>query len=651
MPFEPRLMLSVLAGIHLVALPMYPRLPLSILLTTALLTLWSWLLFSNRASRPPRLVMVLLAGLVVVLLYLTYGTIVGQQAGSSMLLLLSFLKLFEMKKRSDIMIVIFMGYFLTTTNFFFSQDILTAVYVFVVVLYLTSLMIVFSDRTGATQMQQRLASSFRMVLYAIPLMLILFVLFPRIPGPLWTMPEDEHAATTGLSDEMSPGSINKLISSGEVAFRVRFLGGDPPYRPELYWRGIVLSDYDGKTWRRDDAPVYSQPMIIDTGDTGNRYRYTVMLEAHNQHWLYALEQLVDYAGPYTLSREMQLLSKNKITDLVSYTIRSDTGVHNISLFEQEHAKNLRLPAEMNPLTVELAKDMYAQAGHDQDAYIKSVLQFFNKENFVYTLSPPLLGQNAMADFLFNTRRGFCGHYTSAFVYMMRAAGIPARVVIGYQGGTMHPFDDYMIVRQSDAHAWAEVWDSDWGWERVDPTAAVSPDRIERGIESAVSERDMLPAILVSSSVLFKRVRYMMDSIQSNWNQWVVGFNHKRQRQLLELLGFDNISIGNLVLWMVIVMTLTGAVVAWWLVRKRPGGHGDAVKKAYLNFCAKLGKAGIEHDNHEGSRELLSRAIKALPSKKQELCLITGDYERLRYGSDSNEQRLKQFKRAVRRFRI
>ena len=243
----------VLLGIHIVALPLYPHMPLQVLLVTAVLTLWTILIISGRISPPGRFVMLILTMMVVAVLIQSFGTILGQQPGSAMLLLLSFLKLFEMKSTRDIAIVIFMGLFLVASKFFFSQSLLIAVYVFVVVVYLTSLLIVFSDRLGTTSFNVRMYKSLRMIIQAVPLMLILFVLFPRIPGPLWGVPKDAQAATTGISDEMSPGSINQLIGSGEVAFRVKF-NGDPPQHSDLYWRGLVLSNYDGRTWRLENAP-------------------------------------------------------------------------------------------------------------------------------------------------------------------------------------------------------------------------------------------------------------------------------------------------------------------------------------------------------------------------------------------------------------
>ena len=639
----------VLLGIHVVALPLYPHMPWPVLSTTAVFTVWTLLIISGRLAQPGRLLMLLLTALVVAVLLQSFGTILGQQPGSAMLLLLSFLKLFEMKSTRDIAIVIFMGFFLIASNFFFSQSLFIAIYVFIVVVYLTSVLIVFSDRLGTTRYNHRIRQALAMIVQATPLMLILFLLFPRVPGPLWGLPKDAQAARTGLSDEMSPGSINRLVRSGEVAFRVKFAGSTPP-RAQRYWRGLVLSDYDGRTWRLDNAPARTYPLLFASDDAQSSFDYTVMLEPHNQRWLYTLESLIEYEEQQRVTRELQLLVPNKITDVISYTLRSDTSVKNGGLFAAERRKNLALPDGLNPETVAFANDLFAQANRDSQAYLSSVLRHFSQQEFYYTLAPPLLGAHAMDEFLFSTRRGFCEHYASAFVYLMRAAGIPARVVMGYQGGAMHPFDDYMIVRQSDAHAWSEVWMEDEGWIRVDPTAAVSPTRIENGIENAGLERDLLPSILVSDNALFQRARYAWDSFHNNWNQWVIGFDQKRQQQMLEWAGLRNVTISSLVIWLVIAMTLAVGPVAWWVLRRESAWQKDWIRRYYDKYCRKLDKAGIGYRPYESASELMERAVRVLPGKQQELAMITADYQRLRYGDDHSELRRKRFIRAIRRFR-
>ncbi len=647
--FESHLLTQLLIGIHLVALPLYPRMPLPVLLAVLLLTVWTALIIRRRISRPRRYVVLFLAVMVVGVLLQAYGTIFGQQPGTSMVLLLCFLKLFEMKHRRDVILVIFLGYFLIASNFFFTQAPWAALYVFIVVVYLTSLLVVISDRRGEIPLTARLQLSARLILLSLPLMMILFVLFPRIPGPLWGLPKDAHSAGTGIGDEMSPGSVSRLIASGEVAFRVRFDGRLPPQRV-LYWRGVVLSDFDGRTWRRDDAPASTQPNTVAGASASELLDYTITLEPNKQKFLFALDLPVTSVNHYRLTRELMLLGSDQVNDVMIYSMQSDPIAVNQGLFELELRKNLALPPNYNPRSIGLARQFRRQS-EGAYTYIGQVLDYFRQQGFVYTLTPPLLGRDSVDEFLFDTRRGFCEHYASAFVMLMRAAGVPARVVMGYQGGEMNPVDSYMIVRQSDAHAWAEVWLDDHGWLRIDPTAAVSPARIELGMRNAGLERELLPSILHPNSALMLQARYLWDSMHNSWNQWVVGFDLKKQRELFSNLGIGEISVADLVLWLVTAMTLAGVIAAWWVFRYQPRVKTDRVRYYYDVFCNKFAKAGIKRRSSEAAGEFLQRIRHSKPAVAGAAARIIDDYQQLRYGPAADVELLAQFSQAVRKFRV
>jgi len=573
----------------------------------------------------------------------------GQQPGTSMLLLLCFLKLFEMKHRRDAVLVIFVGYFLIASNFFFTQAPWAALYVFFVVVYLTSLLVFISDRRAAFPFAARLRLSARLILLSLPLMLILFVLFPRIPGPLWGLPKDSHTAGTGIGNQMSPGSLSGLVSSGAVAFRVRFDAVPPPHRA-LYWRGVVLSAYDGRTWRRDDAPASALPNTTAGGSADEVIDYRVTLEPGKQKFLFALDLPMAAVNSYRLTRELMLLGSDRVNDVMIYSMRSDMDALNQGLFEPERRKNLALPPGFNPRSIELARQLRQQSD-SVAAYIGRVLDYFSGEAFVYTLSPPLLGRDAVDEFLFETRRGFCEHYAGAFVTLMRAAGVPARVVMGYQGGEMNPVDDYMIVRQSDAHAWTEVWQDQRGWLRIDPTAMVSPERIELGMRNAGLEPELLPSILIPNSALVQRARYLWDSLHNSWNQWVVGFDLKKQRELFSHLGIGDVGIADLVLWLVLAMTLASAVAAWWVFRVQPRAKTDRVRYYFDVFCNKFAKAGIERRSSEAAAEFLQRIRRAKPAAAAAAARIIDDYQQLRYGPTPDRERLARYIRLVKRFSV
>jgi len=641
---------ALLLGIQLVAAPFYWRIPLTVIMTVAIYTFWVSMIALNRTRQPGKFVRVMLLLLTLAVMTVSYGTLLGREAGTGFLILLSFLKLFEISSKRDIYILVYLNYFLIASNFFHTQSPWVAVYVFVVVIYLTSLLILFSDRLATIVWQQRMRIAARIILQATPLMLILFVLFPRIPGPLWGLPKDADTAVTGLSEDMSPGSMSSLIQSDEVAFRVRFEEAPPPHEA-MYWRGPVFSQYDGQTWTAGFTSKRATPNLQASADDSGHMKYTVTLVPHQRNWLFALEYPVQLENSgYRLTREMQLLNKRNINSVFQYTLLSDSQTINQGLFEHERKRNLHLPNQLNPQAIELARRWLLESDGQVQSVVTKALRYFRNQPFVYTLNPPLLGNDAMDDFLFETRRGFCEHYASAFVYLMRAAGIPARVVTGYQGGDKNPLDDYIIVRQSNAHAWAEVWMAGKGWSRVDPTAAVSPDRIESGIQDAVAEKDLLPAILISENAWLRHARYQWDSFNNTWNEWVVGFDQKRQTRLFQQLGMQQADWQQLVMWMVVAMFLVGGGVAWWVFRQGTGRRVDKLRRAYDQFCTKLAKTGSRRLINEGPQEYYARIRDRLvPACADTADKIVQQYVRIRYGSDDSRQNIKTFLRSVKGF--
>ena len=638
----------LLGGIHLSALPIYPDMPLAILLLVALLSLWQIYIIRGLGSLPTKITQLLIIATACLVILYSYGHILGQQPGIALITLMTFLKLFEIKDNRDCYIVIYSAIFIIASNFFHSQTIWLILYVFCTVIYLTSILIMLSDRLNSVSLGTRLTMATRYYVFALPLMLVLFVLFPRLPGPLWGLPNDAFSDQAGLSEEMSPGSINKLISSSAIAFRVKF-DNEIPSQEQRYWRGAVLSSYDGKTWRRKDAPASTEANIEYTNIEDN-YRYRVTLEPNNLKWLLTLEYPSDYNQKYDFTREAMLLTDSKINNVINYTVSSQLSASNAALFSQESYKNRLLPSGLNPKTIEFAQQLMRQSDFDQRRYIENVLAHFSNNGFIYTLSPDLLGANAMDDFLFQTKRGFCEHYASAFTYLMRAAGIPARVVLGYQGGIMNPLDDYMIVRQSDAHAWSEVW-HDNRWRRIDPTAAVSPERVEQGIQNAGLERNRLPMFIISNNATLQNIVYLYDSFQHQWNQWVIGFDEDKQNALLKKLGFEQATASNLILLLVSCMFVTGLIVTW-LVLKQVSKNTDQIQHLYNLFCLKLKKLGIEHPLSEGPLDLENRLLKeeSLNTKtKHEIRFILSSYRRLHYGVNTNDKLIKAFKKKIRRF--
>lgn len=461
-----------------------------------------------------------------------FGTLFGRDAGVAMLVLFMAMKLLEMRQRRDAVVVVMLGYFLLLTHYFHAQDIPTGLWLLLALWLVTAALI--RLHAGRISPGETLRYASQIGLQALPLMLVLYLLFPRVGGPLWGLPQDAFQARSGLSESMSPGSIGELVRSGEIAFRVRF-DGAPPARPLLYWCGPVLERYDGTSWQ-----VWPQRRPAETIEAlGPAIDYETTLEAHGQRWLLALDAAATLPAGATLDGRLSAQLAQPVEARRRFRL-SSTPAYRLNRHEQPAtlAANLALPPSGNPRTLALAA-RWRDEEKSPSGIVDRALRHFRNEPFHYTLQPPLLGRDAIDDFLFRSRRGFCEHYAAAFVVLMRAAGVPARVVTGYQGGEFNPLDGYLVVRQSEAHAWSEVWLAERGWVRVDPTAAVAPERIERGIAEALPAGEPLPLFIQRHADWLRGMRHRWEALNNAWNQRVIGFDAQRQRQLLADLGLPD----------------------------------------------------------------------------------------------------------------
>lgn len=633
----------LLASLALAAAPHLERLPLWVGPLCLALGLWRLAITRRNRELPKKWLLFLLAGAATAGVVSHYHTLFGRDAGVALLVAMIALKLMEMRTLRDTMVVIFLGYFLVITNFLYSQSIPTALYLLLVVLITTATMIAYSDLNNGLATRPRLRLAGVLLLQAIPLMLVLFVFFPRI-APLWGLPRDSHAGMTGLSDNMSPGAISQLIGSDAIAFRVKF-EGPPPDKHLRYWRGPVLWDYDSRTWSTHPALPISNVKVTRFSPVLN---YTITLEPHNQKWLFALDIPAIKPPGVSVTSDLQLLSPVPVRQRVRYDLSSYVQYrfgHDLDDAQWERA--LALPEGSNPRAVQLGQRWRATL-KDSRAIVDQALGMFREEPFVYTLQPPLLGQEAMDEFLFGTRRGFCEHYASAFVLLMRAAGVPARVVTGYQGGELNPLGDYLIVRQSDAHAWAEVWLEQQGWVRIDPTAAVSPSRIESGIATALPGAELPPALVQIDLDWLRRARLSWDLINNNWNQWVLGYGEERQSRFLSRFHAGLASWQGMALTMIAGLTLLLLGIAAWMLWRAPRRKLDPVQAAYERFCARLARRGLVRLSHEGPVDFALRVKRERPDLTHQVDIVTRLYLQLRYGRHHRAW-LPQLRRAVRRF--
>jgi protein-glutamine gamma-glutamyltransferase len=551
------------------------------------------------------------------------------------------IKFVEARNNRDGALLTCLAMFLSVTQFFYVQTIFAAVAALPGLLALGGTLAALRGGSGERPAwQTQLATAARLTLQGIPLAALLFVLFPRLAGPLWGSPA-EATARTGLSDRMAPGSISELSLSDAVAFRVDFQGAPPPAPPELYWRGPVLARFNGREW--------SAAFRLQGGKFARRegpvIQYTVTLEPHGKLWLFALEQATSLpraasddnivSGPASdvafLTFDQQLLARRAVTQTVRYTQRSALrGI--VSPIEGDEKDNLQLPRS-NPRTTAFARELRSRADSDR-AYILAVLDWLRTEPFIYTLTPPLLARDPVDEFLFDTRRGFCEHYAGAFVVLLRAAGIPARVVTGYQGGEMNPDGGYMIVRQSDAHAWAEAL-VEGRWQRFDPTAAVAPSRIEHGLGAALPAGEPVPYLARLEMTWLKSLRLHWDAINYQWQRGVVGFNVARQQDLLREFGLDNAHPVELVV-AIAGMTLAWGIALLGLSRLRRA-RVDPEVRLWSRVCRRLARAGLARRPDEGPLDFAERAASRWPRWSDPIRRIGGTYARLHYGAERSQR--------------
>jgi transglutaminase-like putative cysteine protease len=639
------LIYSLTLSILLVIAPHAEHLPPWVSILCVALLAWRGYLAYRGAPLPPRWLLMLITLVCVALIGKSYHTLFGREVGVTLLMLLATLKLLELRGARDAMTLIYLSCFIIITNFFYSQSIPTALLMLLSLLVIVASWLRIQAPGIAWRPQLRIASI--LLLQALPLMLVLFVLFPRVQGPLWGLPQDAYSRS-GLDDNMAPGSLSKLTLSEAVAFRVTY-ASTAPRQNQMYWRGPVLWQYDGRTWTRGSSPYSYAPHFEMTAQPVS---YSVVLEPHNKPWLYALDVPATLPVKAHLNADFQLLNNAPVTARMRYEMSSTLQYRaNVEEGEAQLQRGLQLPPRLNPRTLALAAEWRAQQS-DPAELVKTALRYFNQQNFSYTLEPPLLGSNGMDDFLFQTRQGFCEHYASAFVYLMRAAGIPSRVVTGYQGGEYNSFGNYYIVRQSDAHAWAEVWLAGRGWVRVDPTAAIAPERVERNLAASLKDNAALPFMSRNPPLWLSQLRMNIDALSNSWNLWVLGYDPERQFALLTRLGMEDVSwqkmARNLMLGLALVVALLTAFIFRHLYARNP----DQIQAAWLRLCKRLAKAGLPRAAHEGALDYARRVGALRPTLAPELQVIAQQYVQLRYGVVPEDKPTQQaFIQSIARFKV
>ncbi len=567
----------------------------------------------------------------------TYSSISGVGPGSALLVVMAAMKLLETRKRRDQFVLLFISIFLVMSSLLREQYLWSLPYLVGGTLVIMTAWLRMAAGEHETTRQSFRTSS-RLLMYAAPLAIAMWIFFPRLSSPFWAVPIDTSQASSGLSDVMSPGDISDLSLSNEVAFRATFEGAIPPPR-DRYWRALVLTRFNGRTWSSGDPVLRTRRDASQIEYHGDPYRYTVTMEPTRQQFVLALEMARSVEGLNQLRYgTQQLLWKvTPIEQRIAYTVESHTDY---TVQPEMHAMRRNwytdVPDSSNEETAEFARDMRAAAASDEE-FVNNVLSHFNQEEFYYTLEPPPLGADPVDRFLFDTKRGFCEHYASAFAFMMRSAGIPARVVLGYQGGEVNPLGGHLVVRQSDAHAWTEVWFEDRGWQRVDPTAAVAPERIE--FSAGDPEFDGAAAAWGFSGgiPLMENIILTWDALNAQWNEWILGYGPEKQDQFMELLGLEDPNWRKMMLTLVsLVVAMIVAISGLMMLRYRPP-RKDPAQRLYLKFVR---KTGLEPATGETAMAFAQRVIEAGSVPASDVQVVTRSYMEYRYGNGRDFESLK-----------
>ncbi len=642
-------------------LPHLARVPIWMVLIYLYAAYWRSMVYQGRWSFPSKLVKVALTLSCFAGVGYSYRSLIGLEPTVALLLTAFALKLLEASERKDAYVLLFLGYFVCITEFLFSQEILTTLYLLFAVLVVTTALVALHQPGQDVFSRSTMKRSSVMLAQAFPLMLVLFFVFPRI-GPLWSVPLKAHTAKSGVSDFMSPGDISNLSLSDEVAFRVQFKG-EVPERSELYWRGLVFSNLQGNAWRSlrwKEVPIMERrqrrPLLV-----GDPVEYSVIMEPTQQNWLYGIRYPQSYDKGLLTTNDFRLVSPNEIQDQRRYTVRTWLDAQlEPEISEWRREVDTALPLFQNPRTRDMAEALYNSVGREPEAMVNEMLAMFQDQDFYYTLQPPLLGDNAVDEFLFETRRGFCEHYAAAAAFMLRSVGIPTRVVAGYQGGEVNPVNGTVVVHQFDAHAWNEVWLEGRGWVRLDPTAAIAPERIEYGLERALLEEGSFLANSPLSPLRYRniawvnRLRLQLDAINYSWQLFVLNYNSEQQYSMLSR-WIGEVSIARIATLLGAVWAIVIIPIAFALFRRDGRSRLDPATRLYIEFCRRLQRIELGRQRSEGPTACAQRIADARPDLAAQVHSITGLYDRLSYRSSattsrSAEEALELLRKQVKAFR-
>jgi protein-glutamine gamma-glutamyltransferase len=595
-------------------------------------------------------------------IFASYGSMKGVEPGVSFLVVLMSLKILEAHTAREFQVLVLMGWVLCLCGFFLSQDFAIALCLLTAFALLLVALIQFHRGSSPGAFWPPLGMTCRLLAQAIPLVVLLFLLFPRLNAGLRFEFRAIRSASSGFSDRLSPGSIAALANSSDIAFRAEFRGSKTRPPGPMYWRGVVMWRCDGMEWR---APSEMASISRSTTPGGralpiqsrsNTIRQRITLAPHGTHWMFALDRPYEIPPGTILTRGNCLWSIQPIRKALRYEVVSSAEPAGKELARKERAEALELPPSVSPAVRELAQSWTGQNSNPR-AVVNNALQFFLTQGFRYSLTPGEYRKNDLDQFLFHRRVGFCEHYATSFATLMRSVGIPARVVVGYLGGEYNDLGHFFLVRQADTHAWCEVWFPDSGWTRVDPTTAVAPGRASLDLNSFLERRiasgqmDARRSALVtqlSRSALFTNLRLALETLSYEWDTRLLAFDADVQDVFLDSIGLAN--HGPLVLIIEILIVAVALLViyfGWMQLRTR--SRLDRVKALYEHFCRKAARLGVHRDPCEGPSDFSRRAAQLLPNESERIREISNTYIALRYASEPAAISLHRFAKEVRAF--
>jgi len=596
-----------------------------------------------------------LAGIALAAISSSYGTLKGIEPGVSLLVVLMSLKVLEAHTAREFQVMVMMAWVLCLCGFFLSQDFAIALCLMAAFTLLLVALIQFHRGSSPGAFWPPLGTTCKLLGQAAPLVILLFFLFPRINIGFRFEFRDVHSAGSGFSDRLSPGSITALATSADIAFRAQF--PDQNSRPPgpMYWRGVVMSHCEGMQWRAPHSPEpLAHPSKSSRSDKAIRQRITIT--PHGARWMFALDRPFEAPPGAILAEGNYLRSVQPIRKARRYEAISSPEIRETELDPDERQDALELPASISPAVRELAQSWVAQNSGPR-ATINNALQFFRMQGFRYSLSPGEYRKNDLDEFLFRRRVGFCEHYAASFATLMRAAGIPARVVVGYLGGEYNDLGRFFLVRQADTHAWCEVWLPDRGWMRVDPTSVVAPGRASLDLNSFLERQSTLGEVGIrrsrfvsklARSVIFNNIRLAWEALNYEWDTRVLGFDTDVQEALLASTGIMDQGRFFLITESLVIAAALLLIYASWM-RLRTRERADKVKLLYERFCRKAAQFGVRHDPWEGPSDFARRVVASFPNECQRIQRITDSYLALRYAPNAAPVVFDQFAKDVRGF--